>query len=85
MNLAAAQDSNLSSYSPRQSLDAAAHHSEAIGSEHPDFNSHHHISEDQLTTRSERSEHTALRPNDQNDPNVRLFFFLSVRSTGDIY
>lgn len=74
LNPAAAQDSNLSSYLPRQSLDAAAHdHSGAVGSEHPDFNSYHHIPEDQLMTKLHaRSEHTALRPADPNDPNVKF-------------
>lgn len=70
LNSAATHDSNLSSYEPRQSLAEAASHEGGNGHEHPDLTSFRHIPEAELVQRTERSEHTATRPNDLNDPKV---------------
>lgn len=73
-------DFALSSYSPRESLDQAAHHhndqKEESPAPAPDMNGFRYIPEGELHELHERSEHTALRPNDMRDPNVSSTFQL---------
>lgn len=75
-------DFALSSFSPRESLDQAAHHHHDEKHEPPapapDMDGFRHIPEGELHESSERSEHTALRPNDLRDPKVSRIFEFSI-------
>ncbi|GAA5833191.1 hypothetical protein JCM5353_009054 [Sporobolomyces roseus] len=61
------QGENLSSFAPRETLDAAAHHQHET-KHHPDLQGVTHIPESEMPQRHNRKENTALRPSDPNNP-----------------